>query len=229
MKKVLSIAVAVLMVLALCSCGNSYSEEKAAIVGAKWYGEAETSNSIIVWEFFEESVCRSQYFIDGNGQHESTKNTGSYKFKSDVIEIKFEDTDYVLPYTFSNGEFVLDGGKLLSAEDVKEQIQGHWNSRESSYNPLTGFSSAEHHVEFTGNQFEIENASEAYRGAPGEYYYYGPYTGTYEIGDGCFICDDYHLASSYFFLVKDGQAVIYRYNHEYKRGGEFPRQNGYEF
>ena len=93
MKKYLSLILCLALCLGLVGCGG-FPEVKEAAMATNWYTEAETSNSIIVWGFFEDSVCQSQYFIDGNGQHESTKNTGTYKIKSDVIEIKFDDTDY---------------------------------------------------------------------------------------------------------------------------------------
>lgn len=228
MRKLISFILCVVMCLSLSACG--FSAEKAAIVGTKWYCEADTSNSIVVWEFFEETVSRNRYFIDGNGMHESTKESGTYKFSSDVLTVSFDSTDETIPYTFADGQFVLDGGKFFSPQMVEEGLQGHWMLRDVSYIPIVGTSTNEYHIEFTNGAFTEEHAADAYNGAPGEYYYYGPKEGTYTLGEGCsFDTDTDELETNYFFLITDGKVTVHHYQKTMKHEGEFPGQNGYIF
>ena len=74
----------------------------------------------------------------------------------------------------------------------------------------------------------IEEAAEAMNGAPGEYYYYGPYEGTYTIGDGTFVTDADH-GDRYFFNVYEGEVNVFHYGSEMKRGEGLPGQDGYVF
>ena len=57
---------------------------------------------------------------------------------------------------------------------------------------------------------------------------YGPYEGTYTIGDGTFVTDADH-GDRYFFNVYEGEVNVFHYGNEMKRGEGFPGQDGYKF
>ena len=227
MKKLLSVLLIVVLCMSLAACG--YAEEKEAITGTKWYSEADASNAMLIWEFSEETVTQTEMYLDGNGRHESEKRTASYTFEKDVIKVAFEDGECVIPYNFFDGKLILDDGNYLTVEDVEEQLQGHWQLRESSYNPITGFSEHEYHIEFNNGRAIYENAADAYGGAPGEYYYYGPYEGTYEIADGAFLSDESKIQSNIYFVVEDGKVCVCKYDDKLEKGGEFPGEDNYIF
>ena len=199
MKKTISIILCLAMCVLFVSCGNNFEEEKAALVGTKWFSAENTSNSIVVWNFYEESVERAGYFVDGNGMHDSDKEVAEYEIQKDVIKVSFEDEEILIPYTFANGKINLKAGEYFSPEDVDKAIQGCWNLRQSS--TFLGITSSnEYNIQFDNGTMIIEEAAEAINGGPGEYYYYGPYEGTYTIGDGTFETDA-KMGDRYFFNV----------------------------
>lgn len=86
---------------------------------------------------------------------------------------------------------------------------------------------AEEKEAITGTKWYSE--ANAYGGAPGEYYYYGPYEGTYEIADGAFLSDESKIQSNIYFVVEDGKVCVCKYDDKLEKGGEFPGENNYIF
>lgn len=226
MKKLLSLVLCLVLCLSLVSCGG-FTEEKNALVGSKWFSGKDTSNSIVVWNFYDESVERAEYFFDGNGMHDSTKSVGEYKVQKDAIKVSFDSEDVMIPYVFENGKITLEAGKFFSPEDVEKELQGFWTLRVTDF-ILGSVTSNEYNVQIDNGTIRIEEAADALYGAPGEYYYYGPYEGTYTIGDGKFESDADHT-DRYFFNVYKGQVRLFHYGKEMKRGDGFPGPDGYVF
>ena len=227
MKKIISLILCLMLCLSISACGNKFAAEKEALVGSKWYSGAETSNTIVVWNFYDESVEKAAYFVDGNGMHDSEKKVAEYTIQKDAIKVVFDDEEMLIPYVFENDKITLKEGEYFSPQDVDEAIQGFWTLRDSS-NFFGRVSYNEYNIQFENGTMRIEEAAEAMNGAPGEYYYYGPYEGTYTIGDGTFVTDADH-GDRYFFNVYEGEVNVFHYGNEMKRGEGFPGQDGYKF
>ena len=112
---------------------------------------------------------------------------------------------------------------------VKEAIQGHWSVRRSQF-LLGSLSVDEHHILFDGDKVTYENASEAYGYNDGTYYYYGPYTGTFEIGCGEFETD-MDNGNRWFFRIDDGEVQIMYYGNACTKAdtNDLPGEDGYSF
>lgn len=211
----------------LASCGKSFKAEKEALVGTKWFSAKDTSNSIVVWNFNEDSVEKASYYIDDNGIHNSGKEAAEYKIQKDAIEVDLDTEKVLIPYSFENGKIMLKKGEYFSPDDIKAELQGFWHLRKSSV--LFGeVSTHEYNVQFENDTMRIENAADARGGAPGEYYYYGPYESTYTIGDGIFETE-IDEAAQYFFNVYEGKVNLFHYGSQMSEGTGFPGENGYIF
>lgn len=227
MRKVISLIFGLILCLSLSACGDKFVAEKDALVGSKWFSGAETSNTIVIWKFYDESVEKSEYFVDGNGMHDSDKKVASYTIQKDAIKVVFDDEEMIIPYSFEESEITLEKGKYFSPQDVDQAIQGFWTLRDS----LTAFgttASHEYNVQFENGIMRYEHASEARFGAPGEYYYFGPYEGKYTIGDGKFETDVFN-GNEFFFNVYNGKVNLFHYDKKMNRGEKLPGQDGYEF
>ena len=227
MKKIISLILCLILCLSISACGNKFAAEKEALVGSKWYSGAETSNTFVVWNFYDESVEKAAYFVDGNGMHDSEKKVAEYTIQKDAIKVLFDDEEMLIPYVFEDNKIILKEGEYFSPQDVDEAIQGFWTLRNGN-NFFGTYSSNEYNIQFENGVMRIEEAAEAMNGAPGEYYYYGPYEGSYTIGDGIFVTDADH-GDRYFFNVYEGEVNVFHYGNEMRRGEGLPGQDGYKF
>lgn len=218
MKKIyLSFILGVIICLSFTGCANTFEKEKAALNDTKWFSAVETSNSVVVWDFYEESLQRSKYFFDGNGIHDSDKDTAEYELEKDIIKVKFEDEELLIPYTFENDEIRLEQGKYFSVQDIEDGIQGCWTLHKKSN---------EYNVQFNAGTMINESAARAYTGDG--YYYYGPNEGAYTVGNGKFETEAKH-GGEYFFNVYDGKVNLYHYGEQMTSSNGLPGEDGYVF
>ena len=229
MKKVICLILCLIICVSMSACGGNLDAKKETLVGTKWFSSAETSNTIVVWNFYEESVEKIEYFFDGNGIHNSEKKVASYTMQKDVIKVSFDDEEMIIPYTFKNDKVALKQGDFFSPDDIEKEIQGFWTLHKKDYIAAVGVSTeSENNIQFDNGIMRNENASKAYNGAPGEYYYYGPNEGEYAIGDGKFETEVKH-GGEYFFNVFGGKVNVFHYGNKMERGEGLPGQNGYKF
>lgn len=227
MKKCLSFILGVIICLSFSGCANTFEKEKAALNGTKWFSAVETSNSVVVWDFFEESLQCSKYFFDGNGIHESDKNVAEYELEKDVIKAKFEDNEILIPYTFENDEIHLEKGKYFSVQDIEDGIQGCWTFHKKDYISSIRMSTEnEYNIQFNAGTMINESAGRAYTGEG--YYYYGPNEGTYTIGNGKFETEAKH-GGEFFFNVYEGKVNLYHYGDRMTPSDGLPGEDGYVF
>lgn len=229
MKKIIYLVSFLILCLSVSACGSKFSAEKAALVGSKWFSGEETYNSIVVWNFYDESVEQAKYFVDGNGIHDSEKKVAEYTMQKDAIKIVFDNEELLIPYTFENDKIILKKGEFFTPEDIEREIQGFWTLHKKDYIAAVSMSTEnEYNIQFDNGIMRNESAAKAYRGAPGEYYYYGPDEGEYTIGDGKFETETKH-GNEYFFNVYGGKVNILHYGDEMKRAERLPGQDGYKF
>lgn len=263
MKKFTAILMICFALVAFAGCGNS--EVKDALEGTRWFCNAgyvdsgEDSDVTRFYEFIDGDVYCNEVvvgtYVDSSIIEEAA--VGSFSADDSTITLKFDGKeDIVIPYTLANGEINLEEGVYFSDQDIVEGIQGHWQCREEPGVNLFGDydDGSEYHIEFNDDYVKTEYATDAADGGPGQYYYYGPRDGEYEIGyfeptgdlndysggeilwlDGEDHSDDVitYSLGGFFFHIENGEVVLYCdvlsdiIPMEY--GGEFPGEYGYKF
>lgn len=227
MKKILPVIVSIALCVPFTGCANRFENQKEVLVGTKWFSAAETSNSVVVWDFYEDSLQCSQYFFDGNGIHDSDKDTAEYEFQKDVIKVTFADDEILIPYTFENNELHLEQGKYFSVQDIEDGIQGCWTSHKKDY--ILGMSTEdEYNIQFDAGTMIHESAGKGIGQLAGSIVYAGPYEGTYTIGDGKFETEVMH-GGSFFFNVYDGKVNVFHYGDKMTPSDGLPGKDGYVF
>lgn len=235
MNRFLSLILCLSMFFSLASCKKNtevvvdYSAQKQAISGTKWYSAMDIPNGIVIWNFFEDSVEKTDYSFDGNWMHKLTTTVADITFQKDVIKVEFEDTTQLIPYMFKNNEILLKEGEFFTPKDIELGIQGCWTVRTSKYDEIFDVNTEnEYNIQFDNGIMRNENAAKAILGEPGEYYYYGPNEGKYTIGDGSFEtdCKD---GDEYFFSVYQGIVRIFHAGNEMKHIEQLPGEMGYVF
>ncbi len=203
---------------------------KKALNEGTWFFEATSVNAVYCLQFADGSATISNPWFDGNGYHEGADTTQhTYKITDTEIKLINEDgTEKVIPYTFENDTLKL-ADDYFTPEMVKEALQGHWSVRRSQY-LLGSLTVDEHHILFEDDKATYENASKARGYYDGTYYYYGPYTGTYEIGLGKFETDMDH-GDRWFFRIADGEVQLMYYGNACIKAdtNELPGEDGYSF
>lgn len=138
-----------------------------------------------------------------------------------------EGGEMVIPYKMEGEALVLDSG-YKTAEQIDAEIQGCWRLRTAE--TLLGMNlENEFNIKFDNGSVVSESAAKAYGGRNGEYYYYGPYKGSYTIGFGAFETEMGH-GSDWEFNIIDGKAVILHFSSVCQPSSKgLPGKNGYKF
>lgn len=123
MKKILSFALVIVVLLTLCACaGDPYADVKQALVG-KWSGSYAMSGGI-TWSGSYQFNNNGTFTVNAtlrayNVTIDSSSNNGTYTIEEDQIVLKFakEDTnDGNLNYTYQDGKltiYIVDGKAQL--------------------------------------------------------------------------------------------------------------------
>jgi hypothetical protein len=106
---------------------------------------------------------------------------------------------------------------------VDAGLQGYWEVRTSS-----SFGENEYHIYFDNGSVQSESAAESLFGSNGEYFYYGPYTGTYTLNFGGLDTEMDH-GDNWFFNIIDGTVTLLHYATVCSPSYGFPGQYGYSF
>lgn len=224
-----------ILALALTACSSApaekdYTEVKTALDGKTWYfngGNEVTINSIT---FTADSAEIAQAYFDGNGYHDAGVYSYSYKLDdANIILAVSENSETTIPYTFADGEVTLPSGEYFTIDEIEEGLQGYWTWSESGYSYILQANSASEYNMYLNNGNAIyENASLAYGGSNGEYYYYGPYEGPYTLSLGKITCDASH-GNEWFYNIIDGKVAVLHYDNVFKPSSGLPGENGYKF
>ena len=178
-------------------------------------------------EFSENKVKVGQVYFDGNGVHDNGASNCSYEISKSMIDITLSNGEKLsIAYKKSGEKYVLGKGEYMSLDEVEEKLQGYWRCRYTDI-ILGKECIGEVNLFIDHGTMQSERASLA-SGNSGEYYYYGPYSGTYRIGIGRFDTDMSH-GREWFYNIIDGVPTILYYDHKCERGSGFPGQYGYSF
>jgi len=199
------------------------------LMAETWYFNGGDDLILNAMNFSDSTATITQIVYDGNGRHENGKNEFPYVLGEDSIRIVLIDgSETVIPFAASGSKLVLDNHNYLSAAEVDEGLQGYWTQRGGS-NLWGVYLEDEHNVYINDGTIKHEWASEGYNLRRGEYYYYGPNKGSYELALGYFATDMAHGAE-FGFNVIDGKAALIRYTDVFtSTTKKFPGKNGYKF
>lgn len=204
----------------------AYSEVFAKISENMWLFNGGGDTILNYIEFKEDKATIGQVYYDGNGKHDNGVNECNYTISDESITvITAEGGEIRIPYSMSDGKISLGDGEYLTLEQVEEGLQGYWKYTDHSD---LGNTDSEGYLLVDHGTLKSESASEVQGGAKGEYYYYGPYEGTYTLGVGVFDTDLFK-GRNWFYNIIDGVPTVLRYDKVCERADGFPGENGYVF
>lgn len=193
-----------------------------------WFYESDADLSVNKISFTQEFANISQFTSTGNGITSSGNAEFSYIVDASNITVYLADgSEMVVPYAVENDGLKLGSGEYYTIEQIDAALQGYWTSRESD-NVLGISTNGEYNISIDNGTIKYEKAAEAFGGRNGEYYYYGPYEGTYAITTNGFTTD---VRNGLFFgfIIEDGQVALVRATYVCNPGSGFKGEYGYSF
>lgn len=173
--------------------------------------------------FKEDTAAVGQVYFDGNGIHDNGVNECPYEIDNDSIIITLDDGGELdIQYAVSDDSIILGEGDYFTLSQVDDGLQGYWKYSYDSFGKKEGYLLVDH------GTLKSESASTASGGAPGDYYYYGPYEGSYTLGIGFFETDLFK-GSNWYFNIIDGVPTVLYYEHVCVPADGFAGENGYSF
>lgn len=207
---------------------EKYGPVLQALNGKTWLFNGGSDTILNKISFTDTEAEIAQVYYDGNGKHDNGSNTCPFAIDDKNILITMTDgTEMEIPYTLDGDKISLEEGKYFTKEEIESGIQGYWNLRKTQ-NLLGKNATNEDNIYFNEGKVMSESAAEAFDGAPGEYYYFGPYTGSYTLNFGGFDTEMRH-GNNWFYNIIDGKVTILHYDSVCTPYDHFPGENGYEF
>lgn len=205
----------------------TYADVFETLKQETWYFNGGSDTTLNYLTFTDEEATVGQVYFDGNGIHENGSNACAYVVDDTSVTITMADgTEMAISYEKGDAGITLDK-EYVSFSDVKKGLMGYWKS--TSKKTIIGILSVSEDNIYVGEDtLESESASLAYGGSNGEYYYYGPYKGTYTLGIGCFETEMKH-GDAWFFNIIDGKPTMLHYDKVCTPTDGFPRKDGYSF
>jgi hypothetical protein len=189
-----------------------------------WYFNGGSDTILNGISFTEDAATITQVYFDGNGKHENGSNAYSYTIDDENITVTLSDgSDLVIPYVVSGDSLTLGNQEYFTPSEVDAGLQGYWEVRTSS-----SFGENEYHICFDNGSVQSESAAKSLFGSNGEYFYYGPYTGTYTLNFGGLDTEMDH-GDNWFFNIIDGTVTLLHYDSVCSPSYGFPGQYGYSF
>ena len=206
---------------------RDYGDVLEALDGGVWYFNGGADNIIDRITFSGTEAEIAQMYVDGNRGHDNGSNTCTCVVDGENITVTSpEGGEMVIPYRLEGEKLVLDSG-YRTAEQIDADIQGFWRLHRSE-NLLGRYSESEYNIQFDHGTVRSERAVLAWGYTNGEYYYYGPYQGSYTVGFGTFETEMDH-GEDWFFNIIDGKAVILYFDGICQPADGLPGENGYSF
>ena len=204
---------------------SAYKDVFKAVSANIWFYNGGGDTSLNYIAFKENKASLNQVYFDGNGFHKNDAEECPYIISDEKITVSAKDGEIAIPYRLSGEEIVLGEGQYFSPDQVEEGLQGYWTC--TTYSDFTGKNNT-YYLFVDHGTLKSENAAEAVDGTDGEYYYYGPYEGTYTLGTGGFITEMRH-GGDWFFNIIDGKPTILHYDTVCTPADGFPGRDGYYF
>lgn len=207
----------------------TYADVFAALNEGAWFYASDSVNAVNVITFTNENANMRQIYYDGNGQHTTADNLCNYAVDDTKISVTLADGSAMdIPYTAAEGAITLGSGEYFTPQQVDAGLQGYWGIKDTSYNPITGFSTSEYIYNFNKGKVTFEKAAEAYGYDDGSYYYYGPYSGTYTVtADGLVV--DARNEWQFGFVISEGKVAMSRCGKTLSVYKGFKGEDGYSF
>jgi hypothetical protein len=203
-------------------------EVAAALDGCTWYfnGGSDTTLNRISFSGTEATIA--QVYFDGNGKHDNGENDYDFRVDSANISVTLADGSSLdIPYNINGENVTIGSGDYYTIEEIDAAIQGCWNMRNSE--TFFGMKTVtDKSISFDNGKVVSEQASLANGSTSGDYYYYGPYEGTYTLNFGGLDTEMYR-GGEWFFNIIDGTVTILNYDHICSPSDGLPGENGYSF
>lgn len=143
-----------------------------------WFFNGGSDHIVTRLLFSYETATITTITFDGNGRHDGSNNFYAYTLDDKEITIKNKGSVYrVIPYSVKDGKLKLGEGDYFTPDEVDAGLQGYWSLKEKSSSTNKG---SEDIYYFNNGKLTYEYAAESFWSAD-EYFYYGPYSGTYKI------------------------------------------------
>ena len=201
---------------------EAYADVYAAISANTWLFNGGGDAILNYIDFKEDKASIGQVYFDGNGLHDNGVNEYGYTITDSEIIVTTDGGELDIPYTITESETTLGTGEYFSLAQIEEGLQGYWKYSYDSFGKKEGYLLVDH------GTLKSESASTASGGASGDYYYYGPYEGSYTLGIGCFETDLFKGSNWYYNIINGVPTVLY-YEHICVPADGFAGENGYSF
>lgn len=210
------------------SPNQAYAAVIPMMTGNVWFFNGGSDAALNKLEFTEDAAVITQIVYDGNGAHNNGSSSLPYLMSGTDVTLTLADgTALPIPYSIDSGSFTLEDSSYRTPAEVDADLQGYWGLRESDNS--MGLNMENEYIYFYNNgKVTYEKASKALDGADGDYYYYGPYDGTYTI-DSNGLTSTAKNSWQFGFNIIDGKAVMVRCGSVCSPVSGFKGQNGYSF
>lgn len=207
---------------------QEYSAVFEALDGNVWYFNGGADTILNEIRFNQDKATISQVYFDGNGKHDNGSQEHSFTVDDQSIVVELSSGDSMkIAYQTADGSIKLGTNEYYTLQEIDAGMQGYWKERHSQ--TILGMrTSGEANIYFDHGHVKSESASLAAGGSNGEYYYYGPYEGSYSLNFGG-LDTDLFKGNEWFFNIVNGEVTVLHYDRVCKPTNEFPGANGYSF
>lgn len=208
---------------------EKYGEVIEKMTEGVWFYNGGSDAAVNRLTFTNDQATVIQIVSDGNGTHSGNSNDLSFVVDETSIVLTLVDgSEQTIPYTLNDGTLALEGGYLTPAE-VEADLQGYWGIHDKDTIAILGLATENEYIAYLNEgTFVYESAAKAYGGRNGEYYYYGPYEGTYQVNETGLkveVRNNFRFA----FNVIDGKAVLLSCGKPFSPVSGFKGEKGYRF
>ena len=199
------------------------------LMAEPWFFNGGSDLALNVLQFGEESVTLTQITFDGNGRSVNAENEFPYTLTADGISIAlFDGSEKNISFAANGSLLQLNNHEYWAMSEVNKALQGYWVCRYTE-TVLGNKTTYEEHIFLGDGKIRTESANGGFGLGKGEYYYFGPYEGTYKLGVGEFDTDLFK-GSSLFFNIINNKPTMMRFTRAYESTDQkFPGENGYKF
>ena len=207
---------------------QTYADVFKALDGKVWYFNGGADNIMNSIAFKGEKAVIAQIYFDGNWKHDNGSTEHTFVADEKNITVVMEDESTLqIPYSLKDNQVLLDSKEYVTAEEIDDAIQGYWKVRTSN-NVLGNAVKREQCIYINRGKLVSESVTGVMGSSDGEYYYYGPYEGTYKLDFGGFDTDMRH-GQEWFYNIIDGEIFVFHGEDKCEKTDKLPGENGYKF
>ncbi len=201
---------------------------KELLCKGTWFFNGGSDSTVNNISFTKENAIIGQTYFDGNGAQNKEDVNCSYTIDSENIIVTLADmSELKISYEVDGDEIELGEDEYFTPEEVEEGLEGYWTLFYTE-TLLGSTGSHEYIYHYKDGKVVFESASTAYGTTNGEYYYYGPHSGTYKVDENGLTVDARN-SWQFGFNIIDGEVVMVRCERVCKRTDGFKGENGFDF